>query len=79
MTTEKQILGMCGMCSCQNWYYTFAYGVLYGNWVLDGCDECIICTTYLIFTNLFGIQKMVNLQKLYLKRYKIAGRMTVTI
>ena len=26
------------------WYYLFAYCVLHGNWVLDGCDDYIICT-----------------------------------
>ena len=33
------------MCSSHIWNYLFAYCVLYGNNVLDGCDDYIICTT----------------------------------
>ena len=33
------------MCLSPVWYYLSGYCVLYGNWVLDGCDDYIICTT----------------------------------
>ena len=33
------------MCLSHVWYYLFGYRVLYGIWVLDGCDDYIISTT----------------------------------
>ena len=33
------------MCLSHFWFYLFLYCVLYGAWVLDGCDDYIICTT----------------------------------
>ena len=33
------------MCLSHVWYYLLGCCVLYGNWVLDGCDDHIICTT----------------------------------
>ena len=33
------------MCLSHIWYSLLAYCVLYGNWVLDECDEYIICST----------------------------------
>ena len=33
------------MCLSHVWYNFFGYCLLYGNWVLDGCDNYIICTT----------------------------------
>ena len=32
------------MCLSHVWYYLFGYCFLYCTWVLDGCDDCIICT-----------------------------------
>ena len=33
------------MCLFHVWYYLFGYCVLYGTWVLGGCDDYIIYTT----------------------------------
>ena len=33
------------MCLSYIWYCRFGYCVLCGNWALDGCVDCIICTT----------------------------------
>ena len=33
------------MCLSHVRYYLFGYWVLYGNWILDGCDDHIIGTT----------------------------------
>ena len=41
----KIFLPVCGMCLSHNWYNLFAYCILYGTWILDGCDDYIICTT----------------------------------
>ena len=35
---------MCGLCFSHVWYYLSDYCVLYGTWVLKGCDDYIICT-----------------------------------
>ena len=32
------------MCLSHVWYNLFGYCVLYANWILDGCDDYIICT-----------------------------------
>ena len=46
MARGKNIfLRVCGMCLSHVWHYLFGYCVLYGNWVLDGCDDYNICTT----------------------------------
>ena len=46
-------------------YYLFLYCVPYGAWVLDGCDDYIICTT-----NLFK-QISLNLRKWLVYKYLI--------
>ena len=49
MTTaygKKIFVRVCGMCLSHICYYLFGFCVLCGNWVLDGCDDYIICTTY---------------------------------
>ena len=35
----------CGLCLSHNWYKLFAYRVLYGTWVPNGCVDYILCTT----------------------------------
>ena len=42
---KKIFLRVCGMCLSHVWYYLFGYCLLYGTWVLGGCDDEIICTT----------------------------------
>ena len=42
---KKIFLRVCGMGLYQSWYNLFGYCVLHGNWVRDGCDDYIICTT----------------------------------
>ena len=58
------------MCLSHVWYYHLGYCVLDGNWVLDGCDDYHL-QYQLVYTNLFGMEKMVSLQSFHFKGTKI--------
>ena len=45
LCVKKFFLRVCDMCLPQVWYNLFAYCLLYGNWILGGCDDYIICNT----------------------------------
>ena len=47
----------CGMCLSLIWDYLIGYCVLYGNSVLDGCDDCHL-HYQMNYTNHWGFQKM---------------------
>ena len=46
-----------GMCLSHVWYYLFGSCVLCGTWVLDGCDDYIICTTNWFIQNSLEFRK----------------------
>ncbi len=44
---RKDLLRVCGMCLSHFCYYLLAYCIPYDTWVLDACDDYIICSTIL--------------------------------
>ena len=55
------------MCLFHIWYYLFGYCILHGNWVPDGYDDCIICTTNWFIQIFLGFWKCLDCKDFILK------------
>ena len=59
------------MCFSHVRYNLSGYCLLYGNWVLDGCDDYIICTTFWYIRNSFEFRKWLVYKDFILKDTKL--------
>ena len=55
------------MCLSQVWYYLFGYCLLYGTWVLGGCDDYIICISNWFLQISLEFRKWLNDKDVILK------------
>ena len=53
------------------WYYLFAYCVLYGNWIFDGCDDNVIRATIWFMPVSLEIRKWLAYKDFILKDSKL--------
>ena len=66
------------MCLSHNWYNLFGYCVLYGTWILDGCVDCIICTTNWLIQISLDFRKWLIYKDLILKDTKLLSKLPWT-
>ena len=69
-------LQVCGMCLSHVCYYIFSHCVLYGNWVRDGCDDYINCTTYWFLQISFVFVKWLVYKEFILEETKLLVELT---
>ena len=62
---------MSGMYLFHVWCYVFGYCVLYGTWVLDGCDNYIICSTNCFLQTSLEFRKWLVYKDLVLRVTKL--------
>ena len=71
----KDFLRVLGMCLSHNWYNLFAYCILYGTWVLNGCVDHIICTTNWFIQISLEFRKWLVYKDLILKDTKVLSKL----
>ena len=74
----EKFFRLCGICLFHIWYYSFGYCVIYGNWVLDGCEYFIICPIYWVKQISLESRKWL-IYKDFFNRYQNTSIITMTI
>ena len=63
------------MCLSLVWYNRFGLCVLYGNWVPDGCEYCINCTTNWFIKICLAFRKWLVYKDFILKYTKLLSKL----